>query len=39
MSWTKEGFFNPDQKSNGQQIETQADIPDLAGKYKELKNE
>lgn len=37
MSWTQDGRFNADQKSNGEQIETQADVPLLAEKYLELR--
>jgi len=37
MPWAQDGPFNADQKANGEQIETQADVPLLAEKYLELR--
>jgi len=38
MSWCPDGRFNGDQTPQGQNIQTAADVPELADKLDQLKN-
>ena len=38
MSWCEDGRFNADQTPDGHNIQTPADVPELADKLEQLKN-